>query len=243
MGMAKVFGRFLIAVLPGSLGVLFFAFSAKGQEADSTSTQIIKIIDRAEDKIVLEFTNDMWLNVPEGVELRPFSPGFKAYLFSDYQLFKSDFSLAWGLGVSVDNVHSNAVFEQEVAEDGTVGDQNLTPFPEGYEYEKNKFVTTFIELPLEFRYIHTGRRPFKAAAGFRVGYMVSNHQKIIDTEGKRKFYDYDDLNRWRYGVSARVGVGPVQVTAFYSLVPLVESGRSTDEFTAFSIGLALTVIK
>lgn len=227
-----------------ALAVLWsFGLSAKAQDGGNERPPAEKIYDRHEDKIVLEIVNDMWLNLPDGVDLRGFSPGVKVYLFSDYSFGKSDVSFAWGLGVSVDNVHSNAVFVQDVAEDGTVGDQVLTPFSEGYEYDKNKFVTTFIELPLELRYIKTGRNPFKLAAGFRVGYMVSNHQKIIDTEGKRKFYDFDDMNRLRYGVSARLGVGMVQLTGFYSLVPLVEKGRGTDDLTAFSVGLSFTFIK
>jgi hypothetical protein len=220
-----------------------FGFSANAQEAESERPPVEKVYDRSEDKIVLEITNDMWLNLPEGVDLRPFSPGVKVYLFSDYTFGNSDVSFAWGLGVSVDNVHSNAVFIQEETEEGTVGDQTLTPFQEGYEYDKNKFVTTFIEVPLELRYIKTGRNPFKLAAGFRVGYMVSNHQKIIDTEGKRKFYDFDDMNRLRYGVSARLGVGMVQLTGFYSLVPLIEEGNGTEDLTAVSLGLSFTFIK
>lgn len=240
--MAKIaVSMFRTTIACGVLSVL--GLSANAQEGESERPPVEKVYDRSEDKIVLEITNDMWLNLPEGVDLRGFSPGVKVYLFSDYTFGESDVSFAWGLGVSVDNVHSNAEFIQDVAEDGTVGDQVLTPFTEGYEYDKNKFVTTFIELPLELRYIKTGRNPFKLAAGFRLGYMVSNHQKIIDTEGKRKYYDFDNMNRLRYGVSARLGIGMVQLTGFYSLVPLIEQGKGTEDITAVSLGLSFTFIK
>jgi len=238
MGMGKI--TFIKAVL------VFFVAGLSGLSGvfaqESGRTPVEKKYDRWEDKIVLEFTNDMWLNLPDGVELRPFSPGFKAYLFSDYSFGQSDFSFAWGLGVSVDNVHSNAAFLRTIDVDGNTLDQQLTPFPEGYEYNRNKLVTTFIEVPIEFRYIHTGPRPFKLAFGARVGYMVSNHQKIIDTEGKRKYYNFDALNALRYGLSARIGVGFVQLTGFYSLVPLVEPNKGSD-VVAVSLGLAFTFIK
>jgi len=240
--MAKI----AVNIFRTSAAVAVFCLSGLSANAQSGSAErppVEKVYDRHEDKIVLEITNDMWLNVPEGVDLRGFSPGAKVYLYSDYTFGESDVSFAWGLGVSVDNVHSNAEFIQESAEEGTVGDQILTPFSETYEYNKNKFVTTFIELPLELRYIKTGRNPFKLAAGFRVGYMVSNHQKIIDTEGKRKYYDFDNMNRLRYGVSARLGVGMVQLTGFYSLVPLIESGKGSEDITAVSLGLSFTFIK
>ncbi len=224
-----------------ALALLLPGLTANAQD-EPEKPRIVKIEDRWEDKIVLELTHDTWLNAPAGVEFRAPSLGFKGYLFSDYSFGKSDFSFAWGLGVSVDNVRSNAEWVQEVQPNGEVGDQVLTPFPEGYEYEKHKFVTTFIELPLELRYIKTGRNPFKMAVGFRLGYMLSNHQKIADTEGKRKFYDFDDMNSFRYGLSARLGVGKIQLTGFYSLVPLVEPDKGTD-VVAVSMGLAFTFIK
>lgn len=239
MAMAKISLSSVLVFF--SLFLSLLSLSAKAQEAKERP-QIVRIEDRHEDKIVLELTHDSWLNTPEGVEPRVPSIGFKGYFFSDYSFGKSDFSFAWGLGVSVDNVHSNAVFIQEVESDGTVGEQLLTPFPEGYEWQRNKFVTTYIELPLELRYIKTGRNPFKLAAGFRVGYMLSNHQKIIDTEGKRKFYDFEDINALRYGLSARLGVGKVQLTGFYSLVPLIDPARGSDVIP-ISLGLAFTFIK
>lgn len=228
---------------PGLIAVvMILAGLAANAQDEQEKPRIVRVEDRWEDKIVLELTHDTWLNAPAGVEFRTPSLGFKGYLFSDYSFGKSDFSFAWGLGVSIDNVRSNAQWVQELLPNGELGDQVLTPFPEGYEYDKHKFVTTFIELPLELRYIQTGRNPFKLAVGFRLGYMLSNHQKIVDTEGKRKFYDFEDMNSFRYGLSARLGVGKVQLTGFYSLVPLVEPSKGTD-VVAVSMGLAFTFIK
>ncbi len=213
---------------------------AQGTDFGQTASNPRAGVDRWEDKILIELSNDTWLDVPSGVELRPFSPGFNAYFFSDHSFGKSDFSFAWGFGVAVDNVHSNAAFAWQVGGEGQVEEQGLFPFPDSYEYERNKFVSTFLELPLELRYIQTDNKPFKVAIGFRLGYMVSNHQKLIDSEGKRKFYDFDGLNRFRYGLSARVGVGKVQVMAYYSLVPLLEA--ETDVVAA-SVGLAFTPLR
>ena len=85
-------------------------------------------------------------------------------------------------------------------------------------------------------------RIWHTAAGLRIGYMLSNYQKIIDTEGKRKFYDFEDINALRYGLSARLGVGKVQLTGFYSLVPLIDPNRGSDVIP-ISLGLAFTFIK
>ncbi len=226
--------------------ILFLFFSqwlviiAQDDAKEPVRIEVVK--DRWEDKIIISFTNDMWLNLPQGVELRTPSIGFKAHLFSDYAIKDGIVSFAWGLGVSSENVHSNAVFIQESFEDGTTGDQILIPFSDEYSYEKNKFVATYIELPVELRLITKGRGPFKLAAGFKIGYMVSNHQKIIDTEGKRKFYDFDHIEKFRYGVTTRVGVGKIQLTGFYSLVPLIDAKNGTDVIP-ISVGLSFTPIR
>ena len=220
------------------VGFLLLGITAVLAQSDDDEKVIIRIYDRYDDKLVFEITNDMWLDMPDGVKLRGFSPGFKGYFFTDYTFGReSNISFAWGFGISADNVHSNAVLVQVEFPDGTLGDQTLTPFPEGYEYEKNKFVTTYLELPIELRFITKGRSPFKFAAGFRLGYLLSDHQKIIDTDGKRKYYDFNDVTTWRYGVSARIGVGKVQLSGFYSLVPLIEGSDNT---IPISVGIALT---
>ncbi len=214
------------------------------QEEETEEIEIERVEDRWDDKLVFEITNDMWLDLPKGVELRGFSPGFKAYFFSDYTFGQDAIvSFAWGFGVSAENVHSNARPVKEEFLDGSItGDQIITPYDDDYNYEKNKFSTTYLELPIELRLITKGRSPFKLAAGFRLGYLVQNKQKIIDTEGKRKIYDFDDIATWRYGVSARVGVGKIQLTGFYSLVPLIEEGKGS-QVIPFSVGLAITPIR
>lgn len=228
-----VFFTFLFLMFSGSLSAQV--------ESEEEEVVIVKIRDRVDDKLVFEITNDMWLDLPSGVELRGFSPGFKGYFYSDYTFGQDAIvSFAWGFGISADNVHSNAVLVQEDLGDGELGDQELVAYPDDYEYEKNKFVTTYLELPIELRLITKGRSPFKLAAGFRLGYLLSDHQKIIDTDGKRKIYDFNDVSVWRYGLSARIGVGKIQATAFYSLVPLVEG---SDNVIPFSVGIALTPIR
>lgn len=218
-----------------------FAVAQSTESEENERPKIVRELDRDDDKLVFEITNDMWLDLPDGVKLRGFSPGFKGYFYSDYTFGQnSNFSFAWGFGISADNVHSNAILVQEEFPNGDLGEQQLVAYPDAYEYEKNKFVTTYLELPLELRFITKGRSPFKIAAGFRVGYLLSDHQKIIDTDGKRKIYDFNDVTTWRYGLSARVGVGKIQLTGFYSLVPLIEGGN---EVFPVSVGIALTPIK
>lgn len=218
-----------------------FCAPALAQDAEAEKPKIVKIRDRVDDKILLELTHDTWLDGPGNVDYKIPSIGFKAYFFSDYTFGdESIVSFAWGFGLSFDNVHSDAEFRQEVDEEGNTGDQILTPIER--DFEKNKFATLYLEIPIEFRIITKGKTPFKFAAGFRGGYLLNDFQKLDDTNGKVKIYDFEHVSVWRYGVSGRIGLGPVQLTGYYSLVPLIEDGKGT-ELTPISVGLAFTIIK
>lgn len=235
--MKKIAFTFLFASVISTLNAQTISPTTEAEE----EIVITKVLDRWEDKLVIEITNDMWLDLPKDVKLRGFSPGFKAQFYSDYTFGReSIISFAWGFGISFDNVHSNARPYQEEFIDGSLSEQAIVPYPPEYEYEKNKFVTTYLELPIEFRVITRGRSPFKFAVGFRLGYLLGDHQKIIDTEGKRKLYNFNDITKWRYGVSTRIGVGKIQFCAFYSLTPLIEGA---DHVIPFSVGIALTPIR
>lgn len=199
--------------------------------------RIVRVEDRKQDHLVLEFTNDMWLDAPDDVEFRTPSVGFKGYFFVDHNFGSGIFSFAWGMGISSDNVHSNAIPTREIDGDGSPGKQIITAYPDSYDYDKNKFVTTYLELPLELRVITRGRSPFKMAVGFRLGYLLGDHQKIIDGDGKRKYYDFAHITEWRYGVSARIGVGKFAFTGFYSLTPLIEEGKGTQAIP-ISVGIS-----
>jgi hypothetical protein len=225
----------VFAILAG-----FLVTPSYGQ-TDSVRTK--RVEDRYDDKLIIEITNDTWLDLPEGVEMKTPSLGFKGHFYSDYTFgLESNFSFAWGFGISADNYHSNAEFRQEEFEDGTTGDQVLTPFDEDYEYEKNKHTATYLEVPIELRYIGKGRSAFRLAVGFRIGYLLSDKQKIIDPRGKRKFYDYEHVSTWRYGLNARIGVGKIGITGFYSLVPFIEEGKGT-QIIPISVGISFVPFK
>lgn len=211
---------------------------AVAQDSTDIPVEIFKLKDRSEDKIMFGFVHSSWLNLPREVEVQVPSFGFNFYFFSDYQFGKSLVSFAWGLGLSNHNVHSNAAFEQ-IEPDNY---QALIPFEKTHSYETNKFSTTIVELPIEFRLITKGKHPFKLAVGARGGYLIQSKWKIEDPLGKRKYFDYENINKFRYGVSGRIGIGWFQLTGFYALSTLFEEGKGT-ELYPFAVGLAVTPIK
>lgn len=192
----------------------------------------------SQDRFIVEFTSANFLESVEGMEVRPWSPGFNAYIMYDYQLGKSPISFAWGYGFSSFNVHLNGSFEEDSLSDGFVRFQE---FPENYSWKKNKLSVNFLEIPIEFRLRTRSERIFKLSAGGKFGYAVNIHTKTIDDDGKRKFYQVPELNRFRYGLTARIGIGRFSAYGFYSLSPFLKENRGV-ELTPIAVGLTFQLL-
>ncbi len=193
-----------------------------------------------QDRFIIELHNDHFLNTPDSMEIQVYSPGFDAHIMYDYPFSDSErnrFSFAWGYGFSSFNIHHNGSFEENEEDKTTF----FRPHPENYNYRKNKVSVNFIEIPIELRFRTNGLRQFKMSVGAKVGYVVNVHTKVVDDEGKRKFYQVPNLLRYRYGLSGKIGFGRFNVSGFYSLSPFLEEGQGP-ELIPFSIGLSLVLL-
>ncbi|MXV17189.1 outer membrane beta-barrel protein [Hufsiella ginkgonis] len=79
------------------------------------------------------------------------------------------------------------------------------------EYEKNRFSSTYLRIPLGFDYRsksdRRGKR-FHLVAGPEVGFLLGGKVKqVSDENGKQKFKDDYHFSEFRYGAYARVGYG------------------------------------
>jgi hypothetical protein len=193
-----------------------------------------------QDKLILNLNWDNWLNTPAGVTTKAFrSRGF-SFLFMNEKIYgEGNVALAWGLGFSSQNVHSNAfpTFNADISK------TYLVPFPSTVEYDLNKLSCNFIDAALEFRYRtdeNENRKRFKISVGIKGGYLVQSHTKYEDSEGKTKTYDIKNLSKFQYGVIARIGYGKWGISGYYSLIPLFKDGKGPD-VVPISIGLSYAI--
>jgi hypothetical protein len=123
--------------------------------------------------------------------------------------------------------------------------------------KKSHLITNYIEIPLELRYSTNPDDParsFKISVGGRIGYMYDSFSKIkYKEDGEvKKIKNKEDfnLNKIRYGLSARIGVGNISLFGYYNLSPLFEEGKglsdiiSTEnsvknDFSTLTIGISL----
>lgn len=219
--------------------ILFIPSSLWAQETSFESKPVLPWrAPTGQDRFLIELHNDHFIGMPDSMDVQVYSPGFDAHIMYDYPFSEqSVFSFAWGYGFSSFNIHHNGSFE----EDEESGSTFFRPYPENYNYRKNKVSVNFVEIPLEFRLRTRGIRQFKMAVGAKVGYVVNVHTKVVDDDGKRKFYQVPNLLRYRYGLTGKIGVGRINISGFYSLSPFLEEGQGP-ELIPFSVGLSLVLL-
>ena len=221
-----------------TLLLIVFGICLSAQTSDDASRQ--KLPWRpptGQDRFIVEFHNDGFLNLAPEMETRPYSPGINAHIFYDYPFAKkSIFSFAWGYGFSSFNVHHNGEFLED-----SLKITQFVPFPKDYNYSKNKASNNFLEIPIELRIRTRGLRQFKMAFGAKAGYVVNVHTKIIDDGGKRKAYQIPNLMKYRYGLTAKIGVGRFMLHGFYSLTPFLEENNGP-ELIPFTLGCRVNLL-
>ena len=193
--------------------------------------------------IVFDLFTDIWAKVPDNVDVRVINQGVNVLGLYDYRINQSDFSFAFGAGLGSHNFYSDAFAEVDSA-----GNSHLfkisTLYP-GTDYKRNKISFSYIDIPLEFRY--RTKSEFRASLGFKFGFLVNTHTKyigddyIFNTGNKDfqvKFKDVPNIEKVRYGFSARFGWKFINVTGFYSLSGLFKKGQGPDLYP-ISVGISL----
>lgn len=210
-------------------------------------TELKKRINKSSDRLSMDFTYDLALNMPDSVKTKGFSRGFNIYFMYDIVLGKSRFSLAPGFGLGTNNYFHN----NTIASDST--GTYFNPIPSGIDVKKNKLALTFLDIPVEFRFRSkpdAKENSWKLAVGFKAGLLIHNKWKYKGEEVREgptfedgeevkfKEFNIDNLNRFRYGITARAGYGVWNVFAFYGLSDLFEDGRGP-RMTPLSIGVSI----
>ena len=107
--------------------------------------------------------------------------------------------------------------------------------------KKNKLSCTYIGIPLMLRFESNRsdfNKSFHIAAGGFGEYLIGSHTKVKTTNNdKTKQHDDFNLNRFRYGITGRIGYGWASLFVNYSLSDLFESGTGP-VLTPASAGIA-----
>ena len=215
--------------------ILLTALSIFSQTTDTMpvpEATIENAEDPSRDRIIMNVHWDGWLGAPDSFKVKGLSSGVGLHIFYDIPLGTPLASFAIGAGISWSNYYNNSYFIYDTA-------QNTIPVrfdTDTIQYTRNKLVINYVEVPIEFRFRTkkngSGNR-FKAAIGFKAGYVLTNHTKFVgddwkygsNDEIKYKEYRVKNLTGLQYGPTLRLGYSKVNLEAYYGLAPIFVDGK------------------
>lgn len=234
-----------------TLSTVLSATFANAQTEDSTSLmppQMAGMLNFPKQFFFFDFTQNTWLNAPEGIETEFISGGLGISFLYEFNVISSHLGIAPGIGYSVAGVKSNAVIEYQYNNDFTeIVYTDLKLYDDSSEIIKSKLSVSYMEIPLE---IHLHLKPnergksFLIAPGFRAGLNVGDFLKLKYHQtnpgyDKTKYYNIENIESFRYGISLRLMYYKFGLYTYYQLNDLFEKGKGP-EITPFAIGITVS---
>lgn len=191
------------------------------------------------DRFMIAWGNDIWLDTPEDVNVRAYSPSFSFSGMYDMPLGYSRFSIAVGLGIQSNNLYNVDAY---ISACDYSEKMTFTAFPDSINVSRYKLNATYLELPFELRWRLGENDNSILAVGFKTGYLIHSKSKYkgdnyrwgefsTNEEIKIKEYIIPGLNNFIYAATLRItseeaGLG---IFAEYNLKPLFEKGKLVDQ--------------
>ena len=231
------------------LALVFVGLNLSAQ--DSTSLQKTEKIKKTfesegKDRLFLVLNHDnLFHQETNGFKTQWYSRGIGAYFMWDFQIKKSKFSVAPGVGYNFAAYYHNARMQEDTS---GISFPTIYDLKEDETFKRARLAVHYIEVPIELRFRHKFKTnmSFKLAVGIKGSFKVSSTSKTVE-EGPNDYFkhynttNFKDINNFRVGPTLRVGYGPVNFLAYYNLMPLFKKGKGP-VMTPFSIGIAFTTL-
>ena len=210
--------------------------------------------NKGKDIIIFDLYSDIWIlkDKPDIISVRTINQGINFYLMINRPISTSNFSIAYGLGISSHNFYSDGMPVLEKINGVPTGKTIFETLGSHYQttvnYKTNKLNLTYLDLPIElkFKTRDAHNRQLKFSLGFKIGYELSDHTKYVGDdvlEGTTdqitiKKGNIKNINNWNYGVTARVGKGVLNLMAYYSLSKIFNTDGP--QMYPISVGISIT---
>lgn len=219
------------------LFLLSFSSFTFAQKGDSTSTKRKYIFKVPKDRIVIDLNATNWHQDIPDMKMKWYGRGIGVYFMWDFQIKKSFFSIAPGLGVSNTNVYHR----HQMMDTASTG-ITFAPLANADNYRVNKLTTTMIEIPVELRFRTKPDRldnMWKFVVGFKAGIRVDAYTKQATKTPKEAVTrkPYPDLNLFQAGPMMRIGYSSFNLTGYYSILGLIKNNRGP-KINAFTVGIS-----
>ncbi|WP_159799706.1 porin family protein [Flavobacterium sp. MK4S-17] len=216
----------------------------EGQPVEIDSLAPVADPKYREDQFYATISYNLMQGKPGGYSQNSFSTGLSFGFLRDMPVNeKRTYAIAAGLGYSYNNIKHNL----KVTQGG--GDTFYEIVPEG-DFDKNKLVLHYLELPIEFRWRNSNAISHKFAriyTGFKVSYLFADKAQFYSGDGDIKIKGNDDLNKFIYGAYISVGWNTWNFYAYYSLNPIFSADAKFADgekvnLNSLKLGLAFYIL-
>lgn len=183
----------------------------------------------------------IWMDMPTGIKTRTINQGANVFLMYNHLLGDKGVSFAGGLGISSENLYLKDAYVPNVKSDSIA----FAKVPFGVNAQRSKVNVTYIDIPLEIRYVTENKMRF--TLGMKFGFVIDSKTMYkgdaFNEEGKLgygtqvKYKGVNQLESTRFGVQARVGYKWVHAYAYYSLNKLFVADKGPE---VYPISLGIT---
>ncbi len=210
----------------------------------------INLNNRANDHFMIQLSSDGWANKTDTMKLKGLSRGFNIYVMYDMP-FKTapNFSVALGVGFSTSNIYFDETYIDIAGRTKTQLD--FADVSDTTHYKKYKLLTSYLEAPLELRYLfnpENSNKSWKIAVGVKIGTLLAASTKgkivenandqatltIVQKEKSKRFF-----NGTRLAGTVRVGYGNFGLFGAYQLNNFIKEGFGPN-IRPYQIGMTIS---
>ena len=216
----------------------------------STTSFAQLIANKTDNKITLGFDlfSDFQLNTSDNWDARGFNQGVSLALTYNFPMGESSkHTVAIGLGMSSHNYYSyNRILNPYTNDTLKISES----YRDNEKFKRAKVNPTYIEVPLEMRF--RIKDAVKIGVGFKIGIMTVAKTKFVgpdytednllsDGSGSlihEKHCYINNLERYAYTATLRVGWRWVSAFAAYQISPVFAVGHEAPEIHPLSVGVS-----
>jgi hypothetical protein len=174
------------------------------------------------------------MNWPAGMNVRAINQGFGTFFTYNVPLGEGPLSFAVGAGVGFHNLFSNCTID-DIKADSIV----FTPIVDTIGYKKSKLGLTYLDFPLELRYV--AKNKIRFSVGVKLGYLLDAKTKFKgdNMNGERvtfKQRKVDNVDKFRFGPVVRFGYNWFQIMGYFSVTQVFDKGFGP-ELYPISVGI------
>ena len=224
------------------LSLIFFSLVSLGLSAQTQAeTAVVDSLYR-EDQIYIGFTYNLLTGKPENITGPQFSGGFHTGFIRDFPLNqRRNVAIGLGLGWSINTYGQNLFIGEEP-------DTEKTIFrildKEELAFDKNRFATQSVDVPLQFRWRSSTAEMYKfwrVYTGLRPSYVYYYRTNFQQPGNTVRQTDIPEFNPFRLGATFTFGYNTFNFHFYYSLNSFFNEEAKVNgnsiELRTFQVGL------